>query len=105
MRISGSSGSRLTAHIRIKDKNGDTALDLLPAGDTEIRALVRKAQAQASVSRDDVASGAICLFARYFGPDPSTQTTMDLGALIPAQTKTRSHPLRILHDCFGVYRK
>ncbi|KAJ7207500.1 ankyrin repeat-containing domain protein [Mycena pura] len=44
------------ADIRIKDKNGDTALDLLPADDTEIRALVRKAQAQASVSRDDVAS-------------------------------------------------
>jgi hypothetical protein len=48
----------LTAQLRIKDKNGDTALDTLSENDTEIRALIRKAQAQASVSQDDVASGA-----------------------------------------------
>ncbi|KAJ6541653.1 ankyrin repeat-containing domain protein [Mycena capillaripes] len=44
------------ADTRIKDKNGDTALDNIPGDDTEIRALIRKAQAQASVSQDDVAS-------------------------------------------------
>ncbi|KAJ7894547.1 ankyrin repeat-containing domain protein [Mycena leptocephala] len=44
------------ADTRIKDKNGDTALDTLSENDTEIRALIRKAQAQASVSQDDVAS-------------------------------------------------
>ncbi|KAI9000682.1 ankyrin [Trametes punicea] len=43
------------ADTRIKDKNGETALDLVPPEDTEIRALMRKAQAQASISQDDVA--------------------------------------------------
>ncbi|KAH9897668.1 ankyrin [Cubamyces lactineus] len=43
------------ADTRIKDKNGETALDLVPPEDTEIRALLRKAQAQASISHDDVA--------------------------------------------------
>lgn len=41
----------------IKDKNGDVALDLVPKDDTKLRALIRKAQAEASVSLDDVASG------------------------------------------------
>ncbi|KDR85846.1 hypothetical protein GALMADRAFT_218917 [Galerina marginata CBS 339.88] len=45
------------ADTSIKDKNGETVLDLLPEDDTKLRALVRKHQAQASVSRDDVASG------------------------------------------------
>ncbi|KAJ7144835.1 ankyrin repeat-containing domain protein [Mycena crocata] len=44
------------ADTRIKDKNGDTVLDALSADDGEIRALIRKEQAQASVSQDDVAS-------------------------------------------------
>ncbi|KAJ7511793.1 ankyrin repeat-containing domain protein [Mycena galericulata] len=46
------------ADTRIKDKNGDTVLDLLSAddADVEIRTLIRKSQAQASVSQDDVAS-------------------------------------------------
>ncbi|KAJ7508420.1 ankyrin repeat-containing domain protein [Mycena galericulata] len=46
------------ADTRIKDKNGDTVLDLLSAddADAEIRTLIRKSQAQASVSQDDVAS-------------------------------------------------
>jgi ankyrin repeat protein len=44
------------ADTNIKDKNGDTVLDLLRANDTEIRALIRKAQADAAVSRDDIAS-------------------------------------------------
>jgi len=44
------------ANISIKNKNGDTALDLIPSNDNETRALIRKAQAQASVSHDDVAS-------------------------------------------------
>ncbi|CDO73386.1 hypothetical protein BN946_scf185013.g20 [Trametes cinnabarina] len=43
------------ADTKIKDKNGETAIDLIPPEDTEIRALLRKAQAQASISRDDVA--------------------------------------------------
>ncbi|KAJ7696736.1 ankyrin repeat-containing domain protein, partial [Mycena rosella] len=46
------------ADTRIKDKNGNIVLDFLSesADDTEIRTLIRKAQAQASVSQDDVAS-------------------------------------------------
>ncbi|KAJ7239750.1 ankyrin repeat-containing domain protein [Mycena haematopus] len=44
------------ADTRIKDKNGDTALDYVSADDTEIRTLIRKSQAQASVTQEDVAS-------------------------------------------------
>ncbi|KAJ7842247.1 ankyrin repeat-containing domain protein [Mycena olivaceomarginata] len=44
------------ADTRIKDKNGETVLDTLSEDDAEIRALIRKSQAQASVSQDDVAS-------------------------------------------------
>ncbi|KDQ62971.1 hypothetical protein JAAARDRAFT_28959 [Jaapia argillacea MUCL 33604] len=44
------------ADTKIKDKNGDTALDLLRPGDEKIRAMIRKAQAEASVSWADVAS-------------------------------------------------
>ncbi|KZT27502.1 ankyrin [Neolentinus lepideus HHB14362 ss-1] len=44
------------ADVTIKDKNGDTVADLLNPGDTEIKTLIRKAQAQNSVSRDDIAS-------------------------------------------------
>jgi hypothetical protein len=43
------------ADTSIKDKNGETVLDILP-DDTKLRALIRKHQAQASFSRDDVAS-------------------------------------------------
>ncbi|KAL7285033.1 hypothetical protein ACG7TL_000124 [Trametes sanguinea] len=43
------------ADTKIKDKNGETAIGLIPPEDTEIRALLRKSQAQASISRDDVA--------------------------------------------------
>lgn len=42
---------------RIKDKNGETAVDLLRDDDTEIRQLMRKARAQNSVSRGDIANG------------------------------------------------
>jgi ankyrin repeat protein len=44
------------ANTKIKDKNGDTVLDLLRADDTEIRALIRKAEADATVVQDDIAS-------------------------------------------------
>jgi hypothetical protein len=44
-------------HSSIKNKFGVTALDIIPSGDDELRSLVRKSQAQASVSADDVASG------------------------------------------------
>ncbi len=43
--------------LSIRDKFGETALDLVPSEDTEVRALFRKAQAQASISQDDIASG------------------------------------------------
>ncbi|KAH8099456.1 ankyrin repeat-containing domain protein [Cristinia sonorae] len=43
------------ADVKIKDKNGDTALDVVPSSDTELRAAIRKAQASASVSNDDFA--------------------------------------------------
>ena len=41
----------------IKDKNQETVLDIIPAQDTELRALIRKYQAQASISKHDIASG------------------------------------------------
>ncbi|KAF5385075.1 hypothetical protein D9615_000992 [Tricholomella constricta] len=44
------------ADTRIKDKHGETPLHLLPPEETDIRGLIRKAQAQESVSRDDIAS-------------------------------------------------
>ncbi|KAK0209200.1 ankyrin repeat-containing domain protein [Desarmillaria ectypa] len=44
------------ANTSIRDKFGETALDLVPSEDTEVRALFRKAQAQASISPDDIAS-------------------------------------------------
>lgn len=47
----------MIATHRIKDKNGDTPLDLA-GDDKEITAMIRKARAQASVSMDDVADGA-----------------------------------------------
>lgn len=46
-----------TEGVRIKDKNGDTPLDLVQPEDKEIVALMRRSRAQASVSLDDVASG------------------------------------------------
>ncbi|KAF9027135.1 ankyrin [Hymenopellis radicata] len=45
------------ADTRIKDKNGETAQDLVPPNDLEVLTLFRKAQAQQSVSMDDVANG------------------------------------------------
>ena len=44
---------------RIKDKHGETAFDLLRDDDTEIRQLMRKARAQNSVSRADIANGTL----------------------------------------------
>ena len=42
---------------RLKDKNGSTVLDIVPADDTEVRTMIRKAQASSSVSHADIASG------------------------------------------------
>ncbi|KAL0952088.1 hypothetical protein HGRIS_008724 [Hohenbuehelia grisea] len=44
------------ADVTIKDKNGDTAIDLAAGKDPQIRAAMRRAQAQAAISMDDVAS-------------------------------------------------
>lgn len=44
--------------ISIKDKNGDTAADLVPSSDKETAALIRKARAQASIAQEDVVDGA-----------------------------------------------
>ncbi|KZT02044.1 ankyrin [Laetiporus sulphureus 93-53] len=43
------------ADITIKDKNGETAFDLLRPEDEEIRVLMRKAKAQTSISNNDIA--------------------------------------------------
>lgn len=43
--------------FRIKDQNGETAIEIMPHGDEKLRSLVRKSQAQASVSNGDIASG------------------------------------------------
>ncbi|GBE77606.1 ankyrin [Sparassis latifolia] len=42
------------ADTTIKNKNGETASDLVSPDDSEIRALIRNAQAGAAISRDDV---------------------------------------------------
>lgn len=42
------------ADLNIKDKNGDTAADLVPSSDKETAALIRKARAQASIAQEDV---------------------------------------------------
>ncbi|KIY65728.1 ankyrin [Cylindrobasidium torrendii FP15055 ss-10] len=44
------------ADTKIRDRNGETAKDLVPLSDTETLELFRKAAAQASVSQDDVAN-------------------------------------------------
>ncbi|OCB90376.1 ankyrin [Sanghuangporus baumii] len=44
------------ADTTIKDKEGDTALDLLQPGDDELRKLIRKSQASSSVSKGDIAN-------------------------------------------------
>ncbi|KJA28384.1 hypothetical protein HYPSUDRAFT_51211 [Hypholoma sublateritium FD-334 SS-4] len=44
------------ADTTIRDKNGETPIDLIPLDDAKLRAIIRKQQAQASVSRDDIAS-------------------------------------------------
>ncbi|EGO05392.1 hypothetical protein SERLA73DRAFT_174532 [Serpula lacrymans var. lacrymans S7.3] len=44
------------ANMAIKDKNGDTALDLVPKNDTEVRTLFQRAQAELAISADDIAS-------------------------------------------------
>ncbi|KAG5639642.1 hypothetical protein H0H81_008803 [Sphagnurus paluster] len=44
------------ADTRIKDRYKQTAMDLLPPEETEIRNLIRKSQAQESVSHDDIAN-------------------------------------------------
>ncbi|TEB32401.1 ankyrin [Coprinellus micaceus] len=43
------------ADTTIRDRNGDTALDLVPADDTEVIALIRKARAGNAVARGDIA--------------------------------------------------
>jgi len=40
----------------MKDKNGDTAVGLIPSGDEKLQEIFRQFQKQASYSRDDVAS-------------------------------------------------
>jgi uncharacterized protein len=50
-------GHTMTIYDSIKDKYGDTALDLVPANDKETSALIRKARAQATISREDVVDG------------------------------------------------
>lgn len=42
------------ADTLIKDKNGDTALDLVHSSDDEIKRLIRKSRAEAALSLDDV---------------------------------------------------
>ncbi|TFK85580.1 ankyrin [Polyporus arcularius HHB13444] len=44
------------ADTKIKDKNGETPLDLVPPADAKLRSLFRKSQAQASIAQSDVAN-------------------------------------------------
>ena len=42
---------------RIKDKNGETVLDLIPLDDKELRMMIQKASARSSVLDGDVVLG------------------------------------------------
>ncbi|KAI1790932.1 ankyrin [Ganoderma leucocontextum] len=44
------------ADTKIKDRNGDLAIDLVPHGDTKTLQLLRKSQVKSSISNDDVAN-------------------------------------------------
>lgn len=44
------------ADTYIKDKNGETAVDILPPEEMEIRELIRKARSVLNISHDDIAS-------------------------------------------------
>ncbi|KAF9561614.1 ankyrin [Agrocybe pediades] len=44
------------ADLTIKDKNGETPLDLIPPNDAKLAALIRKHKMQASVQQEDVVS-------------------------------------------------
>jgi len=44
------------ANTYIKDKNGETAEDILPPEETEVRELIRKARAVLNISYEDIAS-------------------------------------------------
>jgi len=48
-------GGTLTTGDRLKDKFGNTALDLVPNGDDELRTLIRKTRALNSLSNSDIA--------------------------------------------------
>lgn len=43
--------------VRIKNKYGDTAVNTIGDSDPTLRNLIRRAEAQASVSKDDIANG------------------------------------------------
>lgn len=79
------------ARESIKDKNGDTVVDLVPADDPETLALIRKARAQASLAREDVVDGThrwlrfSCTFLTVIYVQ-MTMTTKTAPALV--QTKT-----------------
>lgn len=47
----------LTMEQRIRDKNNETAIDLLQSDDAAVQKLFRKTKAQASVDIADVAAG------------------------------------------------
>lgn len=74
--------------------------DLVSPEDTEIRTLLRKSQAQASISKDDVADGAVPCYAAHIVRlrEAMQMTTMTRGN-IPALGRTRSNlSWTALHD-------
>lgn len=86
---------------RIKDKNGETVFDLVSPEDTEIRTLLRKSQAQASISKDDVADGEVVRYASHtVCLCGFIQMTTTMRESIPARDRTRSNLSRTaaLHD-------
>jgi len=79
---------------RIKDKNGDTALDYIPTDEVKLRALFRKQQAQAAVSADDVASGNCVFHLSTIIADPGQMATTAHQDRDQALTTTRNIPNR-----------
>ena len=89
--------------LSIKDKYGETALDLVSPSDTQLRSAFRKTQAQASVSKDDIADGESAWNSLtphttisdlpHF-PKMTTTTNQDLA---PRKTKSMNHSR--VEDC------
>ena len=77
------------ARSSLKDKSGCTALDLVSPSDTTLRELFRQSQAQASISKDDIADGESpgCMLQTQFSKVLQMTMTKEK---VPAQVLSKS---------------